>query len=273
MNAERWRWNVNAAWENFCAMFEDAHLALEARHEFDRYKNLRSCLNFSSIAIEAFINEQMRRYLESIGTPEEEIYKRLRRERLKNKINNWPAEFGTRSLELDPGHSELFGLFDDLYDLRNALVHPKERDHTIYRRLDSLDPIELVEAVSTTIVWLAASIPIPFPYWTLGWNFVGFNFENTHPVLLDVAQFRHSLARFGLIGQNVAWLYEEANRWTEENMQSLADFQLLKSKLDSQTVDIEPWFELVPGMGSPPRLTRRWWDHKLIVSSTPPGHR
>ena len=63
---EYWRWNVNAAWENFCAMYEDAHLALEASHEFDRYKKIRSCLNFSSIALEAYINEQMRKYLQGI---------------------------------------------------------------------------------------------------------------------------------------------------------------------------------------------------------------
>ena len=106
MSTEYWRWNVNAAWENFCAMYEEAYQAQEARHAFDRYKHLRSCLPFGSIALEAFINEQMRRYLENVGTPEEQIYKRLRWERLQSKINEWPAEFGNGVLELDPGHPE-----------------------------------------------------------------------------------------------------------------------------------------------------------------------
>ena len=105
-------------------MYEDAYHAREARHEFDRYKHLWSCLTFGSITLEAFINEQMRRYLENVGIPEEQIYKRLHWERLQSKINEWPGEFGNGVLELDPGHSELFGLFDDFYDLRNSLVHP-----------------------------------------------------------------------------------------------------------------------------------------------------
>lgn len=250
-------------------MYEDAHRAREARHEVDRYKHLRSCLIFGSIALEAFINEQMRRHLESIDFPEEQIYKRLRKELLRTKINEWPAEFGSRALELESGHSELFGLFDDLYELRNGLIHPKDRDHSIYRRLDDLGPGEVVEAVSTTLVLIAGAIPRPFPYWVLGWNFVGFNFDDTHPVLLDVAQFRHSLARLGLIARNTAWLYDEANRWTEENMKSGAEFRGLKAQLDGLPIDIEPWFELIPGMGSPPRLTRRWWDHDLIISTSP----
>jgi hypothetical protein len=269
MSTEHWRWNVNAAWENFCAMCEEAHHGREARHEFDRYKHLRSCLIFGSMALEAFINEQMRQYLENVGTPEEQIYKCLRRPRLQSKINEWPAKFGNGVLQLDPGHSELFALFDDFYDLRNSLVHPKERDHSIHRRLDDLDPAGVVEAVRTTIVLIAVAIPKPFPYWALGWNFVGFNFDNTHPVLLDVAQFRHSFARLGLITPNTAWLYDEANRWTEENMKSANDFRCLKAQLDALPIDIEPWFELIPGMGSPPRLTKRWWDHELIASTIP----
>lgn len=269
MTTEHWRWNVNAAWENFGAMYEDAHHARKARHKLDRYKHLRSCLGFASIALEAFVNEHMRRHLEAVGTPETEIYKRLRFEEMKKKINEWPAEFGNGVLELDSVHSKLFELVDDFYKLRSNLVHPKDRDHSIYRQLDDLDPDNIVDAVRTTIVLIAVAIPKPFPYWTLGWNFVGFNLDDTHPVLLDVAEFRRSLARLGLISRNTALLYDEANRWTAENMTSVTSFRRLRAQLDALPGDIEPWFEVIPGMGSPPRLTRRWWDHEFIASTIP----
>lgn len=125
MSTEHWRWNVNAAWENFCAMYEDAHRVREARHEFSRYKHLRSCLISGSTALEAFINEQMRRHLENTNAPEKKISKCVGKGSLKSKINEWPAKFGNRTFELDPGHADLFGLFDEFHKLRHGLIHPK----------------------------------------------------------------------------------------------------------------------------------------------------
>ena len=250
-------------------MCEDAHRAIESRHEFERYRAIRSTLWFAEASLEAFVNAEMRIHLEREATSEAVIFKRLRHESFRDKINKWPSEIAGRQVDVDPAASGLFDLFDGYHSLRNALTHSKDRDHSIYARLDKVQPSEIVQSVATTLVLISTATRGTFPYWTLGWNFVGLDRDDTHPVLLGVDQFRHSLRRLELIPTDAPWLVDVGERWMIKNMSSLDAFQALKLRLDTLRIEIEPWFEIVPGRGCPPRLTRRWWDAEFILSTVP----
>lgn len=133
---DHWRWNVDPVWENYSGLVEEAWHAQNVQNDFARAKHLRSALTFASTSLEAFSNRCMREWLERHNTPEEEIYSRLRNTKFKEKLNVWPAEFCDRKLEIGLSAQRLFDLVADFQDVRNELIHPKAKDHSIYERLD-----------------------------------------------------------------------------------------------------------------------------------------
>ena len=271
MTVQHYRWNVDPVWENVSAAFEEAYHASQAGNAFMRYRHLRALLAFASTGIESFFNQLMRARMKSEGDEEEDIYKRLRHARFSEKVKEWPSQLCEKAIEMD--QVGLYDLFQEYYDLRCGLIHPKDSDHSVYLALEALDPNEIIEAIRKILLQVYEAIPQCWPYWLLGWNFVGFDHSVSHPYLSNVAQFRHSLARLGFIDTAEALDFDKANAWTSEHMSDRKGFDNLKSKLDGFPEDIEPWFEVIKGLESPPRLCRRWWDHEFIVSTVPSSTR
>jgi hypothetical protein len=192
---------------------------------------------------------------------------KLKKAQLPEKLTSWVDELCKGQAPTNKHTSFISALVGNQRQLRNRLVHPKEYDHSIYVELERTRPSDVATAVAMTIVTICERTQRMYPYWVLGWNFVGFNGDPAHPCLLDAAQFIHALARLHFLrvseatGANVQW----QGVW----LRGLAGFSELKAKLDNLHYDIEPWFEYLPGFGAPPRLCRRWWDRTFIMSTLP----
>jgi hypothetical protein len=250
-----WRWNVNPTWNHFSSMCQEGFLAEHASNSFEKYHHLSSCLYFGIGAIEAFLNEQMRLKL-SKGEDERQILKKLRSTGLADKVNTWPAELCDTEVDISP---EVQQILEDYNELRGEVTHPKRRDHSVFAELDEARPGDLVRAVSYYQVAIYERRKNSFPYWLLGWNYVGMNNDPTFPCLLNNQQFRHSLCCLGY--KVPAWEYHQANAWEQENMTTRKGFNDLKALLDSNTLEIEP---REPRFPIRPRLCKRWWDKELI---------
>lgn len=216
---------------------------------------VRSCTYFAVASIEALLNQQMRRHLEGEGVPESEIFKRLRRTTLNRKREEWPTEICGKSVSFGVEVSEIFETYKTL---RDEITHPKRRDHSIYVELEQADPLQLADAVSRAIVRLREGQGAPFPYWVLGWNYVGLNADPAHPFQSNnMNGFVWSLRNMGY-NVNVG----DVN-WDKHNMVSIAHYEALKSALGKYHSDIEPYNPIFP---QKPRLTRRWWDREFIYA-------
>ncbi len=252
-----WRWNVDDVWQSFSSMFQEMFHANEATNDIVRYHHLTACLLFGGCSIESFMNASMRKYLKASDVPENEIFKRLRNTTLRKKIESWPAEAFGVSLE----RCDVDVLLDFL-DLRNEVTHRKRLDHSLYKELDETPPTHFVEAVQKAFVLFYQGQGVTFPYWILGWNFVGMNGDDTHPCLINNQQFQHALNHMGF--RIPAWEYESARAWQEKNMRGIDAFIELKKYYYLNAPDIEPRDQRYP---MAPRLCKRWWDKKLILGT------
>lgn len=265
MTEEVWRWNVNPTWNHFCSMTREAHYADSATNTFDRNHHLMACLYFGIGALESFLNYQMREKLKTQGIQEQKIIKILRNaafgesKNKDSKVLDWPKEICGSDFQLPV---KVNSLLIDYNLLRGEITHPKKKDHSLYRDLEEAKPGEFIEAVTDYIVTIYEAKKEPFPYWLLGWNFVGFNHDSTWPFLSGNDQFRHSLRALGI--DVPAWEYEAALRWEQEHMTSLKEFNLLFLALVQTGLEIEPKNLQFP---TKPRLCKRWWDKELIKES------
>lgn len=195
----------------------------------------------------------------------------MRQMSLRKKVNDWFSEEYRSPVNLESDASNLYGLFEEYHKLRHGLIHPKDIDHSVYLDLDRLDPARVVRAVQETLLHVHEALRRKYPYWLLGWNFVGFNRDPAHPFLSNAAQFRQSLPRMKLIDSADAWDYNRANNWEQRWMYGQEGFHRLSNLLGTYPEEIEPWIEYIPGLGSPPRLCRKWWDREYIISTMPRG--
>lgn len=270
MTEKHYRWNVDPVWENLSSVFEEAYRAREAPNNFMRYKHIRSMLSFASTGLEAFFNRLIRNKMGDRGESNSSISDAINMS-LRKKINDWFIEEYQSPVNLESGTYELYGLFEEYHKLRHGLIHPKDIDHSIYLDLDQMEPERVVRVVQETLLRAHEIMQQTFPYWLVGWNFVGFNRDPAHPFLSNVAQFLHSLARMKLIDSADAWDYNRANNWEQKWMCDQEGFHRLSNLLGTYPEEIEPWIEFIPGLGSPPRLCHRWWDREYIISTIPKG--
>lgn len=262
MNNEHWRWNSNITWHYFSSMYHETHCALNANNDFMKYHHRRSALYYAVGTIESYLNSERRKFLENAGTEESQIQKQLKDTRLPDKRKKWPEEMYGSNFNLD---DSIVQIFEKYAKDRNEITHPKNRDHSIYAELDNMDDIALRDSVAKSLVSLHAAKNTPFPYWVLGWNFVGMNNNPAYPFEGNVHNgFLHSLQAMGY--RVPASDYGSAKTWVEANMTTLAGFENLKKVLDAYPHDIEPCSEWLP---MKPRLCRRWWDHQFILSTVP----
>jgi hypothetical protein len=250
-----WRWNVDDVWQSFSSMFQEMSFANQATNDITRYHHLSACLLFGGCAVESFTNASMRKYLKASEVSENKILKRLRYTALREKIELWPAEACGITLEKHDVDVLL-----DFLDLRNEVTHRKRLDHSLYKELDETTPAQFVAAVQKAFVLLYQGQRVSFPYWLLGWNFVGMNGDDTHPCLINNQQFQHALNHMGF--RVPAYEYGAANAWQEQNMKGMDAFLRLKESYYAKAPDIEPKSEQFP---MAPRLCKRWWDKQLIL--------
>lgn len=249
---EIWRWNSEPAWHYHCSMSYEAAMASDSNNDFVRYHHVRTCVYFAVSTIETFLNQQMRRHLEEQEIAEEAILKRLRSHEDKRK--DWPSEICGKEVNFS---SDVHKVFETYRLMRNEITHPKRRDHSIYLELESANPDELVEAISVAIVTIHEGMGEPFPYWVLGWNYVGMNGNPAYPVQSNnLNGFVYSLIGMGFQGVRSSDL-----SWERRHMFTVENYKHLKSELAKYPVDIEPYW---PDFPMRPRLTRRWWDHEFI---------
>lgn len=253
---ETWRWNADLAWHYHCSMFYESAMAQEANNDFMRYHHVRSGIYFAVSALEAFLNGHMRRDLEAKGVPEEEIFKKLRHTKIDEKRKKWPSEICGREIAFPDGVGQIFEAYKDI---RNETTHPKRRDHSIYPQLEGANPNKLAEAVSVAMVTVYEGLSDPFPYWVLGWNYVGMNNNPAHPNQgNNMNGFFWSLIEMGF------QVSSDEIAWDKLNMVTLQDYHALKDTLDKYPHEIEPYRADLPMR---PRLTRRWWDHEFIYTN------
>jgi hypothetical protein len=193
----------------------------------------------------------MREKLSQDGTNEEGILKKLRKVNLEEKIKNWPSEICDNPLQTPDHIIKTFKIFQGV---RNEVTHAKKRDHSIYSDLDQMQPELIVDAVARLIITTLSAKARPFPYWLLGWNYVGFNGNPTHPFEgNNLNGFVHSLRNLGIQFNN----YGSDIIWEEKAMTSMEGFDELKNILTQVTIDTEPQDIRFPQR---PLLTRRWWE-------------
>lgn len=255
-----WRWNSNHAWHYCSSMFYEAHLIAAAQNEFIRYHHVRSCVYFGVSTVEAFLNQSMRQHMKEAGADEEAIFKKLRRTSLDEKRRDWPAELCGRPVTFDPATEQVFNYNKGI---RDEVTHPKRRDQSIYPQLDSFNARSFTEAVALTLVGVYEGLAKPFPYWVLGWNFVGLNGDAAWPMeTANLNSFYPSLRTMGFkLG------HYDVN-WDHNNMVTAVDYMRLVAALNTYPDDIEPY---TPRFPSKPRLTRRWWDHAFIRQTVQEG--
>ncbi len=73
-------------------MVREANEADSSRTSIEKPHHLTATLYFSIAALEAFLNEKMRKKLKNKGADEEAILKCLRNGRIKEKLEKWPID-------------------------------------------------------------------------------------------------------------------------------------------------------------------------------------
>lgn len=259
-----WRWNSDITWHYFSSMTVEAHRAQTATNDFAKYHHLRSCIYYAIGTLEAVLNTEMRRHLEGLGENEENIEKKLATTKMHVKRDTWIREIHGQDFSFDP---LLVDVFKRYRAIRDEITHPKKRDHSIYHELDNCNTRELVEIIAHALVAIYEVKNVPFPYWVLGWNYVGMNGDATHP--MESNNQNGFLWSLNWMGFNVpAGDYGRANQWERQFMTSLEGYKQIKDGLDAYPHDIEPY---VAEFSFRPRLCRRWWDRDFILSTIAPS--
>jgi len=255
MSSEYWRFNSNITWHYYSSAVYESALAKESNNDFKKYHHLRACTYFSVCCFEAFLNSMMREKLTHDGLDEDVILKELRRGKLEDKLRNWPSVICGRTVEIP---ENLIYCFKDFQEIRNEVTHAKNRDHSIYSQLDRLEPAQIVDAIARVIITTLSVKGRPFPYWLLGWNYVGMNGNPEHPFESNnLNGFVHSLRNLGIQFNN----FGSDSVWEEKRMTSIKGYEDLKNILSQLPIHIEPLHSQFPRK---PRLTRRWWDSDVV---------
>lgn len=254
MDQNHWIWNVNAVWENFSSLCQELDYAQSAKNEFFKYHYTKTSLFFAVGTIESFLNQTMRQHMTSAFEAEEKIFNRMKAP-LGKKLEKWPLELCGTSISLT---NELKEILEDYKDVRNEVTHPKNKDHSIYKRIDEMDTKSLKTLIAEYIISILEARNEPFPYWLLGWNFIGLNGDFNYPCLQDNYQFLWSLRSMGFdipVGDCA-----KMDDWIKQNMSTIDGFREALKVMN--TIACESKSVNFP---SKPRLCKKWWDEQHII--------
>lgn len=249
-NQQIWRWNVDDTWLSFSSMFQEACISSSINDESLKYHHQTAAILFGVCSVESFMNKAIRKKMTVSETNEDVIIKTLKNLRLKDKLIVWPEKINIQQIP-----KEHLDIFFEFFYLRHEITHRKRVDHSLYKELEETNIGSLVKSIQYILVHLYCNTEDTFPYWLLGWNYVGINFDKTKLCLINNQQFHYSLQRFGF---NVpAASYYHTLEWDKQFMSSINGFSILKDNVHDKCPDIEPQHPVFP---KAPRLTKRWWD-------------
>lgn len=260
---EHWRWNADVTWENFSSLAREAAASCEASSPFHRHHHVKASLYFAVGTLESFLNRAMREHMSQKSADETEVMQKLRGTSFRRKLKDWAPIITGVTIETPASLIEAIETFSAL---RDEATHPKRRDHSFHRELDSTNIDQVQDAVARFIVMVHENRGSSFPYWLLGWNFIGMNGDVLRPALLNNQQFMHALAHMGF--EVPTFLAEPMEEWERNFMRSTAGYEKILCDLQS-VQDCQPRDPRFPLM---PRLCRRWWDDKHVLSCGPTRH-
>jgi len=235
-------------------MYREARTAGEAISGMEASHHLSATLYFGISALEAFLNQQMRRHLRQAGKTDEEILEALRYgPDFKKRLKKWPKEIVGSAVTLRDGTLQKLHSYNEI---RGALTHPKHSDHRDYEPLETLDPMEVVDTVAEYISQFLLATGEPFHSWLWGWNYLNPGKDGHEISLLPATQIVHSMDALGFPFASRPRERDRNQRWRDENMRGYAAYSKVASFLG--TLDhCEPKHLQFPHQ---PKLCRRWWD-------------
>lgn len=252
-NQQIWRWNVDDVWQTFSSMFQEAYFADNSTSNIQRYHHLSACLLFGACSVESFLNKQFRTKFQN-DMDEDTIFKKLRYTSLKQKLEKWPIEICKKKID-----ERVQDIITNYLNLRHEVTHRKRQDHSLYKELDETDTNDIISSVQKAFLTIYEGNAKAFPYWLLGWNYVGMNFNETHPTLINNQQFKYSLNNMGY--RVPCFLADEAEAWEKKYMVGQKMFNAFQEQIYKTAPEIEP---KQPKFLTAPRLCKRWWDKDLI---------
>ncbi len=242
-------WIVAPVWQNYSSMYREAITAKEATTGMERSHHLTSSLYFAISALEAFLNQKMRKHL-SKTHDEKQIYDRLRRGKITDKLKKWPDELLGKPLDLRPDTMGMISLFNDV---RGDLTHPKTTGHQTYRTLEQVDPDSVIDVVAEYIAQYHHARGDQFHYWLWGWNYINPT-QNQHEIMIiNEQQFVHSMRALGFNVDSMSPSASEA--FQKRFMSGYAGWRELADGL-YELDRCEPKFVAFPYQ---PKLCRHWW--------------
>jgi hypothetical protein len=242
-------WFVEPVWQNFSSLFREATTAQEAKTGMEKSHHLTASLYFGIAALEAFLNKKMRAHLETTRS-EGEIFDVLRKSQVISKLKKWPAELLGKPLNINDRTLDLIAIFNDI---RGDLTHPKTHGHDIYAKLETIDPICVIDSVAECLVRFHEAEGTKFPYWLFGWNYLNPRPDSYEIIIINDQQFCSSLQALGCqIPARTAW---EAEKWRDQYFGTFDGYVAVRKALCSLD-RCEQKFGPFPFK---PILCRRWW--------------
>jgi hypothetical protein len=251
-----WRWNVNFPWECFSSGWEFLQKARISKKEHQLFTNVRASVMFFMTYMEASLNERVRIAAKRLGLTEDDLLTRLRKPRIMDKLKEWPALLAGSDVRLD---AQLLEQFERLKDVRDGIVHWKEKDHSKYKTTNVSLAEETCDCVTRITLALCQILHEEVPYWLLGVNFM--NPAQAYELcLMRNHEFWWHIQRAGVRGEDFEPLCEQER------------FFRLRQIIG--TLGSEPISGRFP---LAPRLTPRWWldgmeemdtQHKQLMKGT-----
>jgi hypothetical protein len=237
-------WIPNPVWQNFSSLFREAITAQEAKTGMEKSHHLTASLYFGIAALEAFLNDKMRVHLDETRS-EEEILDVLRKGQIISKLKRWPVELLGKSVNVNDATLDLITLINDI---RGDLTHPKTHGHDLYAKLETIDPLSVIESVAEYIVRFHEAEGTRFPYWLFGWNYLNPRPNSYEIFIINDQQFCFSLRALG-------FQVPVTEEWLDQNLGTFEGYVAVKQTLDSLD-HCEPKLGIFPFK---PVLCRRWW--------------
>jgi hypothetical protein len=243
-------WAANPPWQNFSSLFREAITTQEAKTGMEKSHHLTASLYFVIAALEAFLNQKMRVHLEATKS-EEEIFNFLGKGKIISKLKKWPVELLGKPLKMNDGTLDLISFFNDV---RGNLTHPKTHGQDIYDRLETIDPISVIDSVAEYIVRFHEAEGARFPYWLFGWNYLNPKSTSYEIRIFNDQQFCWSLQALG-------FQVPIAEEWLDQYLGTFEGYVAVRQAVRSLD-RCEPKFNRFPFK---PILCRRWWtsEHHL----------
>ncbi|WLT32731.1 hypothetical protein [Geothrix sp. PMB-07] len=242
-------WAINPVWQNYSSLFREAISASEAKTEMERSHHMTASLYFGIAALEAFLNQEMRRYL-SASKSEDEIFETLRRGKIMSKLKKWPTELLGAPLPLDLKTYDLLTVFNDI---RGDLTHPKTHGFDIYAKLDDVEPSSVIDSVAEYIVKFHELQKTRFPYWLFGWNYLNPRPDAHEIFIINDQQFANSMKSLGFkVSQAFS---SDMDPWLNHHLGSFQGYLSLRKALIGLD-RCEPKWDRFPFK---PILCRNWW--------------